>query len=294
MRGLPDPQLGQGLPSYFGSVGEGQAWQEAVHAYNQDRVKEAFGLADSLGAGFGGASLAWYRVIEAEAEAREASHIVEITPNLRLEAVDPEASADLLSESLEAVVKLAGEAPTVPILVTILLPEADAPWHQARYGYMVPKEGLAKVCLPAWTLEHPEGFGAVARHELMHVAVTELTGDRAPEWLQEGMAQVAEGRSVPDGVEPWLSPEGLRQAFHVDRRDPTNLGRNRAAYAQALRLVGHLCAERDQGCLTRLLGAFTDNSWLTELRIRMGLPPIDEALQEVYGFDERALFEKAR
>lgn len=294
MRGLPDPQQLNGLPSYFGSAGEGQAWSEAIHAYNEDHVQQAFKLADSMGAGFGGASLSWYRVMEAEAMARDASQIIEVTPGLRLEAVEPEASVEPLRQAYEAVVQFAGAKPTVPILVTVMLPEADAPWHQARYGYMVPKEGLAKVCLPAWTLEHPDGFGAVARHELTHVAVTELTGDRAPEWLQEGMAQTAEGREVPPTVEPWLTPDELRQAFHVDRRDPANQGRNRAAYAQALRLVGYLCGEKDHACLTRLLHAFTDNSWLTEIRITLGLAPIDEALQEVYGYDEKALFEKAR
>ncbi|RYG37970.1 hypothetical protein EON81_05010 [bacterium] len=293
MQPIPDSPVVKNLPSYLGAAGEGSAWHEAIAAYHRDEVGAAFELAESLGAGYGGASLSWYRVMEAEALARAASRIVEIAPGVRLEAVNPDPLVEPLRASLDRVVGLAGARPTVPILVTVMLPEADAPWHQARYGYMIPKEGLAKVCLPDWTTNELDAFGAVARHELMHVAVTEFTGDRAPEWLQEGMAQIAEGRTVPDSVEPWLSPEDLRRAFHVDRRDPANQGRNRMAYAQALRLVGHLCTRRDHGCLTRLMEAFTDNSWLTEIRITLGLTPIDEALQEVYGFDERTLFEQA-
>ncbi|RYF96085.1 MAG: hypothetical protein EON94_16765, partial [Caulobacteraceae bacterium] len=124
-------------------MGEGTAWREAIAAYERDEVGPAFALAENLGAGYGGASLSWYRVMEGEARAREASQIVEVAPGVRLEAVEPDGIVEPLRAALERVVELAGERPTVPILVTLMLPEADAPWHQARYGYMIPKEGLA-------------------------------------------------------------------------------------------------------------------------------------------------------
>src|SRR4051794_30841818 len=74
----PDPQR-------YGSIGEGGEWKEAIDAYYWDQMAESYGIAQALGAGFGGATLAWYRMIEGEALTRERAEIQQINEWLSIE-----------------------------------------------------------------------------------------------------------------------------------------------------------------------------------------------------------------
>ena len=65
------------LTSRYGSVGQNGEWNEAIEAYYWDRLPESFAIAQALGAGFGGAALRWYRMIEGEALTRQASEVRE-------------------------------------------------------------------------------------------------------------------------------------------------------------------------------------------------------------------------
>lgn len=102
----------------------------------------------------------------------------------------------------------------------------------------------------------PEALAAVLAHELGHALIRNSSGDRAPAWFHEGLAQWSEGRRIPVrdvrgavGAEPAASAEAL------DRRLAGRLARPaaRASYAQALSLVEYLVARRGTGAIGCLL-----------------------------------------
>ena len=88
-----------------------------------------------------------------------------------------------------------------------------------------------------------ESYRALLSHELAHAFITEMTGGRAPGWLQEGVAQYVEGRRISAeeaakalSVIPFESVADLSTAFS-QRSDRE---RARAAYRLALFCVQEL------------------------------------------------------
>jgi hypothetical protein len=272
----------------YGSLGEGGEWREAIEAYYRDEMEAAFALAQALGAGYGGASLRWYRMIEGEALAREASEIRETAPWLKIEGgADDEA----VRRACEGVAARLGWDFSEGVLVTVLPPEVDAPWHGARYGYCVDKVPYDKICIRARAAHDPE---AVVAHEFAHAVTLNLTQNRAPHWLDEGLAMLMEGdRHRPPTL--WQEPDALDRVFEADRRDHDGLMRAEEAYAQAAVLVRTLHRLGGDESLRRLLRAFTNNGLWDEIKINLlGEPSVEEALHEVYGIGRAELFERAR
>ncbi len=121
------------------------------------------------------------------------------------------------------------------------------------------------------SIEASSGFdqelASVLSHELAHAWIRFLSGDRAPGWLHEGLAQWCEGRRIP------------RKDFHaVFTRLPVfslaemegNLGRRgdravaRANYAEALGIVEYLVFTHGEGALICLLHALSGGAALED------------------------------
>jgi hypothetical protein len=279
-------------------IGDQGVWREAIRAYYEDQVEQAFELVKPLGATFGGAVLNWYRLIEGEARTRELGTIREVEPWLSIETIDSELEGlDRIQRQIrEACISVAdrlGWTFEVPVLVSVLTGESDAPWHSARYGYAMDKIPYDKVCLPSAISFNSQDLEAVTRHEFAHIVTLNKTANRAPTWLEEGISQLVEGRIVSP-LSAWLAPHELQRAFGVDRREAANLRGVGDAYAQALALVDHLHKLKGDQGIRDLLNAFTNNSLWDELKIGLfDASATDEAIHEVYGFNVAVLFEAA-
>ena len=125
-------------------------------------------------------------------------------------------------------------------------------------------------------------------HEITHLLVREATfgpfGD-IPTWLNEGLAQYAEGemeeyhrQALDDAIkeDKLLSVRSLGSSF------PADPDRASLAYAQSLSLVSFLIDAYDWAKIRELLATFKEGS------------TYDNALQEVYAFDTDGLEERWR
>jgi tetratricopeptide (TPR) repeat protein len=137
-------------------------------------------------------------------------------------------------------------------------------------------DGKIRVSLdPAGGL--PAELVAVLAHELAHAFVRHVSGDRAPGWLHEGLAQWWEGRR--------LMRSEIHDAFrgrspHTLAELNDNLARRadrtaaRTNYVEALGLVEYLVERSGSGavaCFTRDLGE--GRSLAEALRLEFGLTP---------------------
>ena len=295
---MPEPRPYAPLTSRYGSIGESGEWREAIEAYYRDEMPQAYAMAGRLGAGYGGAALRWYRMIEGEALTRERATVEDLEPWLSVEH-DPsefdlhETHREALRDAARTVAGRLGWNFEMAVRVAILRGEVDAPWHGARFGYCVDKVPYDKVCIPLRAATDPGRLRAVMAHEYTHVVTLNLTANRIPHWLDEGLAMLLEGDAPPG--DRWLEPDALNAAFETDRRVDEGLQHAGQAYAQAAVLVRRLHRLKGDAGLARLLRAFTNNSAWTEIRINLlGLRGIDEALQEVYGIGQTELFDEVR
>lgn len=284
--------------AYYGSLSDAGPWKEAIDAYYRDEMPQAYGMAQALGASFGGAMLRWYRMIEGEALTRERATIEEIAPWLSVEWDASELHLhaehrDAIREACEGVGRRLGWDFSAPVRVTVMLAEVDAPWHGARFGYCIDKQPFDKICLPLRAASDPSALRRVVSHEFTHVVTLNLTGSRMPHWLDEGLALLMEG-SAP-GFDGWMEPGELNGAFETDRWTDEGLHHSQDAYGQAAVLVQALAQRGGDEKLAQLLRAFTDNSFWTEIKINvLGESSADEALREVYGIGENELFEETK
>jgi hypothetical protein len=119
-------------------------------------------------------------------------------------------------------------------------------------------DGKIRVSVPRGAAD----AGGILAHELAHAFIRSASGDRAPAWLHEGLAQWLEGRRMPRaaladalrGGSPAASLAALESRFTARRTREEA----RIAYAQALSLVEHLVRVRGEGavaCLVRRLAA---------------------------------------
>jgi hypothetical protein len=299
------PVLPPAPPIWGGTPGEGRVWKEAMDAYYWDALAASYALVQSLGVGFQGRTLATYRLIEGEAITRAEGRFEKIDDHHTLElTAEVEAAREALvpfcRESIEIVSSRLGWDHAKDGWITVLSPEADVPWNGARAGYMMNKYPYDKICLPTTAIHAPERFSCVLRHEYAHIVILNRTLNRAPNWLQEGIAITMQGLEPRASMEPfrngarWLDPIALNAAFELDRREESHHGQVSAAYDQAHLLVTHLGKLMGDVGFRALLGAFTNNSIWTEVKIALGEPSAEEALHEVYGFGQKELFQQAQ
>lgn len=122
-------------------------------------------------------------------------------------------------------------------------------WSAAQY------DGKIRVPLASGAAQ---GVDAVIAHEMTHYVLHEIAGDRIPAWLDEGLAQISEGRDEAwaaqalQGTTTRFTLAQLSQSF-TRISDPTQA---RVAYAQALlttrRLVDQVGSGRVRGILDQL------------------------------------------
>jgi tetratricopeptide (TPR) repeat protein len=141
----------------------------------------------------------------------------------------------------------------------------------------IPLQGLASVT--------PE-LARVLRHELVHSFVNQITTGRCPEWLNEGIAQLLEPRSIGDRA------GRLAQLFHAHREIPLNMlehgfsslsGSEAAlAYDESLAAVEYIQEQHGMTDIVRLLQRIGEGD-STEVAMRSVLHSDYGGLEEELG-----------
>lgn len=288
------------------NLGPEVAWRHALRAYEADDLIPAHALAERFGGAWGGSLLGYYRQIEAEWTTRRAGQIRDLGDGISLEWPDevmPKiADGERIVTTVHDVSERFGWKRQQQIRFAWLSPDVDAPWFGLRAGYYMHKAGYHKICLPAGLQSDDAQMVGALAHEIAHAMIQERTAGNAPIWLHEAVAQVAERRSL-SGVartfrsDPslWLDPEALSQAFGSDRRDSANFPGIGRAYAQAAFLGRWLAEKHGEPALGSVLDAFSDNSFVENLRMRVtGQTAADEALRQILGIGERDIFDQAQ
>jgi hypothetical protein len=278
-------------------------WGVALAHYHADRLEEAYEAALDIGAGLLGRYLTWFRTIEAEALTRRRSELRRITEFAELEVIPDEIGggerlvADAALRAFQDVGSRFGYSHESQIRLTVLAQESDAPWLYGRFGYCIAKNDLYKICVPLSLLGRPQELYDTLRHEYAHVVVGMLTKDRAPRWVDEMVAMLAEGgvrrdraRLFATGEWSWLSREEL-EAELLELEDSE--GRF-MAYLQA-GLVGMYLASRfGEGKVGEFLRAFGSGGHWIELWRRVRGSSLDEiAIRAAFGLKPGELFESA-
>lgn len=278
-------------------------WRVALQHYEAERLEEAYDTAVEIGVGHGARYVTWFRTIEAEFRTSEQASVLPLRENLELEVVEAEALdflADLQTTALSAVEDLGRrfayghESPT---RISVLAAETDAPWLFGRYGYCTLKEPYYKICVPYRLLSNENALYDTLRHEYAHVIVGTLSEGRAPRWLDEAMAMVAEGgipsserRRFARGEEEWLTHEELE----ADLRDLEDSREKYLAYMQAGLVGEYLVAAFGEPSLGDMLRGFSDHSYWKELWLRIrGTSSEEEAIDQVYNLTLEELFARA-
>lgn len=294
----------RGLQAKWGSVGLDHIdWRVAIQHYDAERLEEAYETALEVGVGQGAHYVSWFRIIEAEFRTREHAEVKQLRQNLELEFV-PEEAGDRLAEAericLAAVDDIGGrfdfghESPT---RLTVLAAETDAPWLYGRYGVCILKDPYYKICVPHRLLFDEGQLYDTIRHEYAHVVVGTLSEGRAPRWLDEAVAMIAEGgiparerRRFARGEEEWLGHEDLE----ADLRDLEDSEDKYLAYMQAGLVGEYLVATYGEKSLGEMLRGFSDHSYWKELWMRIrGTSSEKEAIDQVYRLNLETLFERA-
>ena len=290
----------------YGGAGASAAWGSVLDLYYQDRMEEAFQFALSLGAGDAAYGTRTYRMVEAEWRAREFGVMRVVNDTILIEA--PKALSDegwdflreAVREQFMAVCDRLGYEPVEKVLVSLLIPESDAPWTPYRHGFCVDKVPYEKVCLPLGLMDDMGAFCSGLRHEFAHVANLNLAQGRMGPWMEEAIAMTMgdrlDGRyerAVRQDESIWMGPRDLNGVFQGDRRG----GDGRAlwwAYEQAGLLGRYLVSLKGERTLGDLGRGFANNSGWKDFAMRItGQSGEDEALREVFGISEGELFSAA-
>jgi hypothetical protein len=282
------------------------AWKAASDLYYEDKVVAAYEIVEPNSAAGGGASLGFYRLIEGEALTRQSAERVKLASWLDYEWVPHEVPHHVavgqvvLAAATSSAERLQWDK-SAGVLASILVSEADADWHDARYGYCIHKLPYDKICLPNVATHDPHELWRVTAHEFAHVVILNTTQQLAPHWLDEGIACLMEGRNADEAMHRlnhdslWFSPIEIRTAFDPDRRAAANMHHIRAAYDQATVLVNYLQSLKGDQGIVDLLQAFTDHShWKDLMTLISGKQPVDGALHQVFGFNSQELFTLAK
>jgi hypothetical protein len=283
----------------LGNLGESAESGLIADLYYWDKVEEAYDRFLEAGAIGQGRSLGFFRIVEGEALTRKHSQITDLNENLQLESHDP-TLGPLIVEVCNQTAKRLGWDFRCKCLVSILVPEADVPWHSARYGYMMDKYPFDKVCLPANSVTDQNFFARVLAHEYAHVITLNFSLNRAPHWVEEGVSTHIESPidkatilRFASGESEWKSPHVLENAFAMERRNGENRETIRDAYDQAHILVDYLHSLKGDEGLGEFLSTFGDHSSWEEIKIQLGQDPADEALRHAYKMTQEELFAKA-
>jgi tetratricopeptide (TPR) repeat protein len=180
--------------------------------------------------------------VESDYSERETGHFV-----LRYEGA--ESSDDLRAQILETLesayrdlAREFGNEPRSSVPVVLYTNQAFFDVTHARSWMGALNDGKIRIPLRGMTTMTPL-LARVLRHELTHSFVDQITMGRCPQWLNEGIAQILEPRTLNGGAT-------LSQLFKADREIPLNSlesgfsnlsgGRATLAYAESLATVSYI------------------------------------------------------
>ncbi|MFM9873480.1 MAG: hypothetical protein ACKVQS_08455 [Fimbriimonadaceae bacterium] len=287
----------------YGGAGASAAWKSVMDLYYLDRMPEAYQFALSLGAGDLAFGTRIYRMVEAEFRAREYGEIRELGDILRIEGPKGmpiegwEFFESAVREEFAAVCQRLGYEPVEKVLVSLMIPESDAPWTPYRHGFCVDKEPYEKVCLPLGLMGDERQFRSALRHEFAHVVNLNLAQGQMGSWMEEAIAMRMGDEfdarylnQLRQGAPIWMAPRELSDTFSGDRR-----GEVREsvwwAYQQAGVIGRYLSEIKGERALGDLARGFANNSVLLDIKMRLlGQSAEDEALREVFGKSEKEVY----
>lgn len=201
----PDAELGMHL-------------QMARAYWREDRLNLAFAaIKQALRVGIPAGD--WYdfqRTVEAEWGARRIGSLWRIGEHFILEADRRQwggwweaiqKTAIAAQQDVEAAL---GVRWAKPALVTLIPRDDWVAFMHARYGYYSERKEWHKICLPPSAVRPVSVFREALHHEIGHAAVHQIAGDRAPRWLDEGIAVMLEGPANRDEARLLHSTAGKR------------------------------------------------------------------------------------
>ncbi len=146
-------------------------------------------------------------------------------------------------------------------------------------------DGKIRLPVPR-SVSQPEQLRGAVQHEYCHHVVHLLTGNSCPTWLNEGLAQIAEGLDAEKAKQHLQEHDSMRIPPLKALDGPFAHARKREAaetlYAQSLYAAQWLIEEKGWPALQELLES---------LAKRLSF---DEALQKTYGFNAENLDERLR
>lgn len=302
-----DSGMMTGVAGRYGGAGASVGWKIVLDLYYEDRIQEAFNEAVALGVGEAAYGTRMYRMVEAEyrsfgvSEVHDVTEILSVELPKELEESDKEFVLRAAREELESVFSSMGYEAIEKVRLSLLMPESQAMWNPYRSGYCVDKVPFDKVCLPVSMIGNEPAFRGALRHEYSHVVNLNLAQGHMPTWMEEAIAMIMEGNlsgqylaALRTGAATWRNPRDLDALFAGDRRVATTQNGIWEAYQQSGMIGQYLVALKGKSGLGELGRAFSDNSVLQEIKMRLtGQTPADEALRETFGMGLDEVFDAA-
>ncbi len=152
---------------------------------------------------------------ETDFSQRESSHFVLHYEGKQTSEVFRHQLVSVLESEYDDLVRSLGIAPRENISVFLYTEQAFFDVTQSPSWAGAVNDGKLRIPIQGMTSVTPE-LARVLKHELTHSFVNQLSGGRCPQWLNEGIAQAMEPKS--------LNSHGrlLAQLFHADREIPLN------------------------------------------------------------------------
>ena len=293
-----------GLARRFDIRGDHIDWQIALAHYDAERLEDAYETALDIGMGAIGHYLTWFRTIEAEYLTSKQSSTKQIQSFLELECVPDEVNDQehwVATVALEALREVGGRfhyGHDSKTRITVLADETDAPWLYGRYGYCIAKAGFYKICVPRHLIGNRSEMLKTLKHEYAHVVVGTLSHNRAPRWIEEAVAMLAEGgvdkeraRPFSTGRIEWRSPLELES----DLRDLDDTNEKYEAYLQSGLIGMFLSRHFGDESIAKMLRGFSAPSYWRELWSRLlGRYSDQSAVERTYKMSLEELFRRAR
>ena len=156
-----------------------------------------------------------------------------------------------------------GYSPRNSILVTVYTEQAFFDVTQAPAWTNAVNDGKLRIPIRGLARVTPE-LSRVLKHELTHSFVAQMSASRCPTWLQEGIAQMEEGKSGASGGHQ------LAQLFATDHEIPINMlegsfmsfsaGEAVLAYAESLAAAEYIRDTYGMSEISRILHQFEQGS----------------------------------
>lgn len=282
--------------SYWGLQQDAAQWHAVYELYASDKVQGAWELAQTLSVGLNGQQLSFVRVLEAEAQTREASVTHDVSDWLSVEYVPDEIEGEeevknLAIQACESVAERLTWSHEVPTLLTVLSHNADAGF---RLGYETPKYPYEKLVIAPITLADGT-FSSVVEHEYAHVISENMADSALPTWVTEGVSIWAANQLEPsapfrNGTLKWLPPEELETTFArtwapIRRELPARW----AAYQQSGLIIQWLAETFGDAKISDFLRAHASQSIWSRISWQR---PTTRALRSTYRLSEEEVFKR--